>query len=181
MTDTALPAPGDQVHVAMSKWGDRPHWEFDGRWLGSDEHGHWVGAPRGTPHARPGYAFVSEVDTVTLFPREEWCCATFHRPGIWCDTYVDMSTPPVIEGSLVRAIDLDLDVIRLSRDGTPPPSYAGAPVGPGAVYLDDKDEFAEHRVEYGYPDDVVTAVEESARRVLAAIRSQSAPYDDATA
>ena len=43
-------APGDTVHVRMLKWGDRPHWQFDSVYLGDDEHGTWLGFPRGTQH-----------------------------------------------------------------------------------------------------------------------------------
>ena len=39
-------APGDRVHVAMTKWGGARHWTFDAKWLGSDEHGHWLGQHR---------------------------------------------------------------------------------------------------------------------------------------
>ena len=85
--------PGDPVHVRMSKWGDRPHWQFVGRWLGTDDLGSWIGTPAGTRHHRPGMEFDSGVDTVTLFPRGHWWAATFHAPGIWCDTYVDVTTP----------------------------------------------------------------------------------------
>ena len=52
-----------------------------------------------------------------------------------------MATPAVWHGEdLVRAVDLDLDVIR----GTT-----------GRVWVDDEDEFAEHRVSLGYPDEVI--------------------------
>jgi len=47
---------GDPVHVRMSKWGDRPHWEFDALWLGTDDLGHWVArppAPTTTARASP--------------------------------------------------------------------------------------------------------------------------------
>ena len=37
----------------MTKWGDRPHWEFDGVLLGSDEHGDWIGIPAGTADGAP--------------------------------------------------------------------------------------------------------------------------------
>lgn len=158
--------PGDLVSVVMTKWGERPHWEMSGYWLGSDEHGDWLGFPRSTWHHRPGYEFDSEVDSVTLLPREGWHVATLHDAGIWVDVYVDLSTPPVREGSVVGAVDLDLDVIRAST---------------GATYLDDEDEFAEHRVEFGYPTDVVAAVEAEATRLLAAVGSRSAPFDGATA
>ena len=106
---------GDPLHVAMTKWGDRPHWEYDGVWLGTDDLGLWVGTPAGVRHHRPGLEFVSEVATVTLFPRERWWAATFHAPGIWCTAYVDMATPAVLDTTtgpaVVRAVDLDLDVI----------------------------------------------------------------------
>lgn len=157
--------PGDPVRVAMSKWGDRPHWEFDAVLLGGDEHGDWLGMPAGTPHARPGMAFDSEVDSVTLAPRGGPWCATFHRPGIWVDTYVDMSTPPVWDGPVLRAVDLDLDVIRGSD---------------GRVWVDDEDEFAEHRVAYGYPPEVVLMAEASRDTVLGAVRRRQAPFDGAT-
>ncbi|UAL30541.1 DUF402 domain-containing protein [Nocardioides rotundus] len=159
--------PGSRIHVAMTKWGERPHWEFDGRLLGEDEHGTWLGIPAGTPHARPGMAFDSEVDSVTLFPREGWWVATFQAPGIWCDTYVDITTPATIEGDRAGAIDLDLDVVRLSADGR--------------VYVDDEDEFAEHRVTYAYPADVVRSAEEACAGVRAAMERREAPYDDTTA
>ena len=40
-------APGDTVHVRMTKWGDRPHWEFTCVFLGSDEHGTGSASRRG--------------------------------------------------------------------------------------------------------------------------------------
>ena len=44
----------------MTKWGDRPHWEFDAVLLGSDEHGDWLGIPGGTHMSRPGAAYVAQ-------------------------------------------------------------------------------------------------------------------------
>ena len=157
---------GDPVHVRMSKWGDRPHWEFDALWLGTDDLGHWVGTPAGTHHHRPGFAFDSDVDTVTLFPRERWWAATFHAPGIWCTTYVDMTTPPVLEpgpsGNQVRCVDLDLDVIRGWT---------------GRVWVDDEDEFAEHQVTYGYPPEVVASAEAARDEVWAAAHAGTGAFD----
>lgn len=51
-------------------------------------------------------------------------------------TYVDMTSRPAWDGPTVRAVDLDLDVIE-ALDRT--------------VFVDDEDEFEEHRVAYGYP------------------------------
>lgn len=55
-----------------------------------------------------------------------------------------MTTVPVVGVGSVRAIDLDLDVIRFHD---------------GSVVIDDEDEFADHRELYGYPADVVELAE----------------------
>ena len=56
------------------------------------------------------------------------------------DLYVDMTTPPAWDGDVLRAVDLDLDVVRGRT---------------GRVWVDDEDEFAAHRGPYGYPTAVV--------------------------
>ena len=94
-------------------------------------------SPQGTLLASPVRAFHAAADHVTLVPHDAWWLGTFYgddanRPF---DTYVDVATPAVWHGEdLVRAVDLDLDVIR----GTT-----------GRVWVDDEDEFAEHRVSLG--------------------------------
>jgi hypothetical protein len=156
-------APGDPIRVVMTKWGGRPHWEYDGVYLGSDEHGEWLGFPAGTFYRRPGLEFVATFSGVTLVPAGGAAhLAAFNDPNAKSAIYVDMTTPPVWDGSTLRSIDLDLDVVK-PQDG--------------AVYVDDEDEFAEHTVEYGYPPDVVAMAEASAREVLAAVRAGVAPYD----
>ncbi|MCW2735581.1 DUF402 domain-containing protein [Nocardioides sp.] len=171
--------PGTPIRCQMTKWGDRPHWEFEGIHLGSDEHGEWLGFPQGTHNHRPGYEFSSEVDAVTLVPAGGWYAATFHAPGIWCDLYIDITTPGEWDGDVLRAVDLDLDVIRMSPE--PPASSRSAPqnlsAGPGETFVDDEDEFAEHQVAYGYPADVVAAAQASCDEVLEAVRAGVAPYD----
>lgn len=158
------------VQVRTLKWGGHPHWEFTGVLLGTDEHGTWIGFASGTWNTRPGFDYVSEVDCVTLVPPADWWVATFHRPGIWCTTYVDMATPAAWEDAgapaplVLRVTDLDLDVIR--RDD-------------GTWFVDDEDEFALHRVRYGYPEHVVRAAEDSCARVLALSAEGAAPFDGA--
>ena len=168
--------PGTPVRVEMTKWGDRPHWRFAGVHLGSDEHGEWLGFPAGTHNQRPGHEFHADVDCVTLLPRDDWYAATFHAPGIWCDLYVDIATPGEWDGDVLRAVDLDLDVIRLSPAGSQAPP-TGITAAPGEVFVDDEDEFAEHQVAYGYPPEVVRAARDASDRVLAAARAGRAPYD----
>jgi hypothetical protein len=171
--------PGTAIRCEMTKWGDRPHWQFDGIHLGADQHGEWLGFSAGTHNRRPGYEFHSEVDCVTLVPSSEWYAATFHAPGIWCDLYIDVTTPAAWDGEVLRAVDLDLDVIRMSPE---PPRLTGSfpqnmAAGPGEVFVDDEDEFAEHQVAFGYPAHVIEAARASCDELLAAVRAGLAPYD----
>lgn len=172
-------APGDPIRVEVTKWGERPHWRFEGVWLGSDEYGEWLGFPAGTHNSRPGFAFDSQVDSVTLVPREGHWMATFHAPGIWCDLYVDMSTPARWDGNVLRAVDLDLDVIRMApaSPGDSPFAPQNQRAGWGEVFVDDEDEFLEHQEAFGYPAEVVSAARAAADEVLAAVRAGAAPYD----
>ena len=152
---------GDDVGLRMTKWGDRPHWAMDAVYLGADGHGDWIGFPAGTPMARPGVELVSRNHQVGLVPPAGWL-ATFHGPGGPVRTYVDLTTVPVWDGPVVRAVDLDLDVIeRLD----------------GSVLVDDRDEFDEHRVLLGYPPEVVDLATTTCDWVHTAVRSRRAPFD----
>ncbi len=151
----------------MTKWERRPHWEFSTRYLGSDEAGDWLGLPAGSEMSRPGARYVAPVDQVVLIPAhaEDVRCgwvATFHAQGGPLHTYVDVTTAPRWEGGLVHAVDLDLDVIR----GTT-----------GRVWVDDEDEFARHRVEFGYPPAVVARAVETAERLQVALAGRAVPFD----
>ena len=160
----------------MSKWGDRPHWRFHGTYLGGDRHGEWIGFPAGTVFSRPGARFEAVNDQVALVPatmdgsRPGWL-ATFHGPGgflpvsgvrVPIDLYVDMTTPPAWHGEVLRAVDLDLDVVR-GRSGR--------------VWVDDEDEFAAHRKAYAYPPGVVDLALGACAAVSAAVRDREPPFD----
>ena len=154
----------------MGKWGGRPHWEFDAVLLGSDEHGDWLGIEAGTLMVRPGAEYVAPVAQVGLAPapgpdEDRGWLATFHARGGQVQVYVDMTTPPVWEGSTLTAVDLDLDVVRGNS---------------GRVWVDDEDEFADHRVRFGYPDEVARLAMDSCDRVRAAMLAGAAPYDGVT-
>jgi uncharacterized protein len=160
-------APGGPIRIEMTKWGDRPHWQIPGVWLGSDRHGDWIGIPGGTRMVRPGAEATFAHHQVGLVPPagsdlDRAFLATFHAPHWHVRIYVDMTTPPVWDGSTLRAVDLDLDVVR-GRDGD--------------VVVDDEDEFAEHQVELGYPADIVALAEASRDRVLRAVLEEQPPYD----
>lgn len=161
---------GTPVRVEMTKYGDLPHWRYDAYVLGADEHGEWLGVPAGTHHARPGLAFDSDVDSVVLVAAGAHALPGLHAPGLWCDIYVDVATPPRWDTAgpcpVLRSVDLDLDVVR--RDD-------------GSVFVDDEDEFDEHRVSLGYPPALVAAARASCATVLAAVQERRAPYDGPTA
>jgi hypothetical protein len=161
---------GDPIRVEMEKWGSRPHWAFDALFLGRDGHGDWIGLPVGSALDRPGAHYVTANLQIGLAPHpdlpedERWWVATFHGPSgnLGALVYVDIASPPVWDGATLRTVDLDLDVV----------------VGEtGRLWVDDEDEFAQHRVELGYPDDVAEAAMRSCDRVHAAVAAGHAPYD----
>ena len=158
--------PGTPVEVAMTKWRDLPHWEYSAVFLGSDLYGDWIGIPAGTAMSRPGADYVAPVDQVGLVPPalagERGLLATFHAPGGQVEVYVDITSPPQWDGTTLRAVDLDLDVVR----GTT-----------GRVWVDDEDEFAEHRVTLGYPSDLVRLAATSCVEVRTAVEAGLSPYD----
>jgi protein associated with RNAse G/E len=68
---------------------------------------------------------------------------------------------------LATGIDMDLDVVRVE--------------GARGTWVDDRDEWAEHSVRYGYPAAVMTHLEALALDLEERVRAQTAPFDDATA
>ena len=156
----------------MTKWGDRPHWEFDTVFLGRDAHGDWLGIAAGTTLARPGATYVAPTRQVVLVPppgpdAERGWLAAFHDIGGPVHAYVDIATPPVWNAATVRTVDLDLDVLLgVDRPGCR-----------GRAWVDDEDEFADHRIRYGYPDEIAEAALASCARVHALMAGGHAPYD----
>ena len=77
-------------------------------------------------------------------------------------TYVDMTSLPEWDGDVVRAVDLDLDVIeQLDR----------------TVIVDDQDEFDEHRVELGYPPEIVALAMSTRDLIRTAVTGKIPPFD----
>jgi len=63
-------------------------------------------------------------------------------------------------------IDMDLDVVS-AMDGR-------------GIWIDDRDEWDEHRVAYGYPLEIVDKLEAVAVDLERRVRAGAAPFDDAT-
>jgi protein associated with RNAse G/E len=154
-----------QIKVVYTKYDGTLHWNHPGTLLGEDDHGAWVSVPAGTQASKGAEPPVTwETPIVMLFPRDGWWTATFHTPPHSFEVYVDVTTVPRWRDGEVTMVDLDLDVILL-RDG--------------GLVLDDEDEFAEHRVTFGYPDDLVTRAWETARWLLAAVEGREGPFGGA--
>lgn len=153
---------GDGVRMVTTKWGGSPHWEYDAIYLGSDEHGDWLGAPIGTRYSRPGREFVGDFDSVICVPIAPWVAAFNTEPSKH-EIYVDMTTVPIWDGPVVTCVDLDLDVVK-ARDER-------------GIFLDDEDEFAEHQIAYGYPPEIVAMTERSGAEVLRDVLGRIAPFD----
>ena len=71
------------------------------------------------------------------------------------------------EAGVPTGIDMDLDVVR-AVDGR-------------GTWIDDRDEWDEHRIAYGYPAEIVTHLEALAIELERKVRDRVAPYDDDTA
>lgn len=157
----------EPVRVIFTKWGELPHWEFDCIALGEDEHGSWLGLLDGTRLARPGVETTASGHQVLLVSSADRACASFHsdRIRVFCEVYVDIVTAPVWHDGSVRLVDLDLDVI---RDWS------------GRVWVDDEDEFAEHRVRFGYPDEVVEDALAATASIERKLTDLEPPYDEHT-
>ncbi len=87
--------------------------------------------------------------------------ASFNGRDVPTAIYVDVTDCPRWDGNTVRAVDLDLDVIK-RWDGT--------------LLVDDEDEFAEHQVQYGYPAEVVDAAQRSCDALVASIVGGEEPW-----
>jgi hypothetical protein len=165
------------------KWDGSPHWANQEVYLGSDRWGDWLGQPAGWRSSRPGREFIADSADVTLIPRSDAehgadHAVTVHRNHStairiyidlgWDMRWEDAGIEPVTGlPILATGIDMDLDVVRrLDGRGT---------------YVDDRDEWAEHSIRYGYPADVMVHLEALTDDLERRVRAQIPPFDDATA
>ncbi len=135
--------------------------------LGTDVWGDWFGQPAGWRSARPGREFVTEHPNVTLLPPSGDFALTCNAAPHHVRTYIDLAWDVRWDAGEPTGIDMDLDVVR-SDDGR-------------GVWIDDKDEWEEHRVQYGYPLDLVTRLESLAIELERKVAAREAPFDDGTA
>ena len=152
----------EPVEIRFNKWGDIPHWSFDMRRLGEDEHGTWLWMPVGTTMRRgTEEPIVSRNLAVKLITPDQWWTAIFNDGDSKYELYVDIATPAVWDGDTVHMVDLDLDVAR--RRG-------------GGVEIHDEDEFEEHQVLYGYPEHIIDKARAETARIALAVEQRQEPF-----
>lgn len=174
---SARPAPGAEMVFQWRKWDGQTHWRHECVYLGADEWGDWVGQPIGWHSIRPGAEFHAAAPNVTLVPSSGDFALTVNRDHPFnMRVYIDLgwgihwSDDPL----LATGIDMDLDVIRI--EGERPTAD-----GPSGTWVDDRDEWAEHSAQYGYPAEIMTHLEALALDLETRVRAQVAPFDDAVA
>jgi len=165
----ARPAPGAEMIFQWRKWDGSPHWRHECVYLGADGWGDWVGQPVGWHSARPGAAFDAETPNVTLIPASTDFALTVNRDHprhmrIYIDIGWDIRWTE--DPLLATGIDMDLDVVRVE--------------GERGTWVDDRDEWAEHSIRYGYPKEVMQHLEALALDLEERVRTRVAPFDDAT-
>jgi len=173
--------------VQWRKWDGSPHWANEEVYLGSDAWGDWVGQPVGWRSSRPGREFTAAGPNVTLIPHPDapggadFALTVNRRHPHGMRIYIDLAWelrwedgadatdagPPATVPTLAAGIDMDLDVVRVD--------------GERGTWVDDRDEWAEHSIRYGYPADVMTHIEARALELEEQVRTGVAPFDDATA
>jgi protein associated with RNAse G/E len=154
--------PSDMVRVVYSKYDGSAHRDYPARRLAEDELGVWLGVVKGTESVYHGRPSVEQIPFVLLVPHSAWWTCMFNPPPRTSEVYCDMATPARWEGDTVHIVDLDLDVVR--RRAT------------GAVELLDEDEFAEHRVRFGYPDDLVAEARAAAASLFVQLGDGTEPF-----
>jgi uncharacterized protein len=137
-------------------------------YLGSDEWGDWFGQRAGWRSHRPGRDFLADAPNVTLLPPSGEYAMTVNRDHprgtrIYIDIAWDAGWS---DDGVPVGIDMDLDVV-LAYDER-------------GLFIDDRDEWDEHRVHYGYPLDVVERLEALAVDLEARVGRREPPFDDAT-
>lgn len=170
-TSASRPEPGARLQFRWRKWDGSAHWVHDCVYLGSDRWGEWFGQRAGWRSTRPERDYLVEADNVTLLPPSgDYALTVNVAPPATYRVYIDLGWD-VRWGERDGApeptgIDMDLDVVK-AVDGR-------------GIWIDDRDEWDEHRVAYGYPLDTVNRLEALAIDLEQRVRDGVAPFDDAT-
>ncbi|MET0735437.1 MAG: hypothetical protein ABWY55_07320 [Microbacterium sp.] len=162
------PAVGTRLEFRWRKWDGGAHWVHECVYLGSDEWGDWFGQPTGWRSSRPGADFTTSGPNVTLLPPSgDYALTVNEVPPARYRIYIDLAWDAKWDGGEPTGIDMDLDVVH-AVDGR-------------GLWIDDRDEWDEHRVRYGYPLDIVDRLEALAVDLERRVAAAEPPFDQVTA
>jgi protein associated with RNAse G/E len=162
------PAVGTRLEFRWRKWDGGVHWVHDCVYLGSDQWGDWFGQQAGWRSHRPGREVVASGPNVTLLPPSGDYALTVNQvPPALYRVYIDLAWDVKWEDGAPTGVDMDLDVVRA--------------VDERGLWIDDRDEWDEHRVAYGYPLEIVQRLESLAIALEGRVGAGEPPFDDATA
>lgn len=152
------------IDIRYTKWPSQPHYAYRMRVLGEDDYGVWGSCDTGEEVYKAGeLAFVRDTSLLSLVPRVGCWSALWYPPEeALYELYVDINTNPVWGPTAVSMIDLDFDVVRKRT---------------GETDLVDEDEFEEHRLRFGYPDDIVQLARTASRELTTAVAAPLEPFD----
>jgi hypothetical protein len=158
--------PSETVRVVYRKYDGGEHRDYPARRLAKDATGTWLGIPAGTASIYHGRPSVEKIPFVLLVPHDRWWTAMFNPPPRTSEVYCDIASPARWNGgNTVRLVDLDLDVVRRRSSGR--------------VELLDEHEFADHRVRFGYPEELVAAARAAAGWLVEALSDGTEPFASA--
>ena len=154
------------VDLVLRKFDGSPHRQVTGRLLGEDAYGTWIATPRGSVvsyHYGDRPTGLTRADAVRLIPAGGWWMAMCLAEPDARDLYCDVTTPAEWTGPAeITVVDLDIDLVRYRADGR--------------VEVEDEDEFAEHRVSLGYPDEIVRGALRALGELREALTQNEEPF-----
>lgn len=152
----------DRMSLQFFKYPDVPHWRHEDLLvLGKDEHGTWLGCEPGSEQQKGlGPITITRHPWVFCSVPDAWWSLVFNseRP---LTHFLDIITPPKINGDRIEMVDLDLDVVRTAG---------------GEVYIDDEDEFIEHQKLYGYPPWMIDKARTTTAELVIALEKEAEPF-----
>jgi protein associated with RNAse G/E len=160
-----------QITVSATNYDGSPHWEHPA-WLKRADGGIVVTQTSAglvvKSTARESGEFVSPYNTNGHYWPDRWFnVIRLELPGQGLyGYYCNVATPLQFDGSTVRYVDLQLDVlVRIEEDGSLTHT------------LEDEDEFAAARQRYGYAEELVSRCYASVEELVAMVEARQFPFD----
>lgn len=156
----------ERATMKAYKYPDQPHYESTMDLVEKRDNLYILYGPpnRTLTHHTRGTEFVFEERSVELYFNDRWytVACVIDAGGCIDSYYCNIAMPCILAGNEAHFIDMDLDVI-LQKDL----SYE----------VIDREEFEEHKVIFGYPEDLVAETEMALKVLIEDIESRSFPFD----